>query len=123
MKSVQKRRFFWSVFSGVRTEYGKISVFGHLSRSLGQKFPVLFIGVTELLLMIYGTFRDFCQFCFAFKLFILFKTKRTMQHAVLNFHINSLPWIVLIMVLVLVKAFLWKKACTVLVRKCKHTLF
>ena len=48
LKSVQTRRFFWSVFSRIRTEYGEIriqskcgkiqirknSVFGHFSRSV-----------------------------------------------------------------------------------------
>ena len=38
VESVQIRSFFWSVFSRIRTEYGKIrtrknSVFGHFSRS------------------------------------------------------------------------------------------
>ena len=38
VKSIQIRRFFWSVFSRIRTEYGKIrtrknSVYGHFSRS------------------------------------------------------------------------------------------
>ena len=41
VKSVQIRSIFWSVFSRIRTEYGKIrtrkySVFGHFSRSAGQ---------------------------------------------------------------------------------------
>ena len=39
MKCVQIRSFFWSVFSHIRTEYGKIrtiknSIFGHFSRSI-----------------------------------------------------------------------------------------
>ena len=49
MKSVQIRRFFWSVFSRIRTEYGEIlciqseygkirirknAVFGHFSRNV-----------------------------------------------------------------------------------------
>ena len=47
MKSVQRRSYFWSVFSHIRTEYGEIrflrtrnnSVFGHFSRRL--IYPIL----------------------------------------------------------------------------------
>ena len=46
-KSLQIRSFFWSVFSGIWTEYGKIrtrksSVFGHFSRSASVLKCILF---------------------------------------------------------------------------------
>ena len=37
MKSVQKRSFFWSEFSHIRTEYGEIAVFLRIQTKCGQK--------------------------------------------------------------------------------------
>ena len=52
LKSVQIRSFFWSVFSCIRIEYGKIgtrknSVFGHFSRSACKW--VLWMGIAWLI--------------------------------------------------------------------------
>ena len=58
MKSLQIRSFFWSVFSSIRTEYGKVrtrrnSTFGPFSHSI--KLKIKFFNGSVLIVPLYAT--------------------------------------------------------------------